>query len=182
MRGSSQRTGKRYFGRRKVVRWPPGVAEKNKTFTVKNWNQYMTWALSDTKRAGAFEGMIQRMRKMMRMDYLGRVEELQKQDTLNVYQVRAAQYAQYENPMYPIMSLMAEAAEFADPFIKRDLRGDNKEIARKDIVSEAGDILWNLANALHDQGITLQEAADYNLEKLASRQKRGVIRGDGGDR
>jgi NTP pyrophosphatase (non-canonical NTP hydrolase) len=84
--------------------------------------------------------------------------------------------------MYPIMSLMAEAAEFADPFIKRDLRGDNKEIARKDIVSEAGDILWNLANALHDQGITLQEAADYNLEKLASRQKRGVIRGDGGDR
>ena len=182
MNGSSQRTGKRFFGRRKVTPWPPGVGEKNKTFTVKNWNQYVTWALSDTKRAGAFEAMIQRMRKAMRMDYLNKVEEMQKLMDLNTYQARAAQYAQYENPMYPIVSLMAEAAEFADPFIKRDLRGDDKTILQKDIMSEAGDILWNLANALNDQGITLQEAAEYNLEKLASRARRGVIRGDGGDR
>ena len=36
------------------------------------------------------------------------------------------------------------------------LRGDPKKIDRDDIISEAGDVLWNLANVLADNGIDFQ--------------------------
>jgi len=43
-------------------------------------------------------------------------------------------------------------------------------------------VLWNLANLLAQEGITLQEVADYNLSKLEDRKARGVIQGSGGNR
>ena len=101
---------------------------------------------------------------------------------LNHYQLQAAETAVYGEPMYPIASLMVEAAEFADLFIKPWLRGDNVDLDRKEIISEAGDVLWNLSNALYDQGITLEEVADYNLKKLQDRVDRGVLKGSGGNR
>ena len=101
---------------------------------------------------------------------------------LNTYQLEANEYGIYSEPMYPIASLMVEAAEFADLFVKPWLRGDNVDIDRKEVISEAGDVLWNLANALKDQGVTLQEVAEYNLKKLADRRERGVIQGQGGNR
>lgn len=100
----------------------------------------------------------------------------------NTYQLEAAETAIYGEPVYPIASLMVEAAEFADLFIKPWLRGDNIDIDRKAVISEAGDVLWNLSNALYDQGITLQEVAEYNLKKLKDRMERGVIQGNGGNR
>mgnify|MGYP000526290371 CR=1 FL=1 len=101
---------------------------------------------------------------------------------MNDYQLRASTTAVYEEPLYPITSLMVEAAEFADLFIKPWLRGDNVELDRKELISEAGDVLWNLSNALYDQGITLEEVADYNLTKLQDRIDRGVLKGSGGNR
>ena len=101
---------------------------------------------------------------------------------LKQYQTQAKQFAMYSNDMYPIASLMVESAELADLFIKPKLRGDIKPIDRKEVISEAGDVLWNLANLLSDQGIDLDEVAKYNIEKLASRMARGVVKGDGGDR
>lgn len=101
---------------------------------------------------------------------------------LNEYQLKCASFALYENDMYPVASLMVESAELADLFIKPKLRGDIKPISRDEVISEAGDVLWNLSNLLHDRGIKLSEVAEKNLHKLADRAKRGVIRGDGGDR
>ena len=98
---------------------------------------------------------------------------------MNTYQLEAAEFAQYGEPMYPIASLMVEAAEFADLFVKPWLRGDNVDIDRKQVISEAGDVLWNLSNALYDAGVTLQEVAQYNLAKLKDREERGVIKGNG---
>jgi NTP pyrophosphatase (non-canonical NTP hydrolase) len=102
--------------------------------------------------------------------------------TFNEYQDRAGVTALYQDKFYPIASLMVESAELSDLFIKPMLRGDNKQIDRHDIVSEAGDVLWNLAMLLRDSDIDFSEVAEYNLSKLQSRADRGVIQGSGGDR
>ena len=101
---------------------------------------------------------------------------------LNDYQLAAAETAQYDDPMYPIASLMVESAELADIFIKPWLRGDMEDPKRTEVVSEAGDVLWNLANLLHDMDITLSEVAEYNIKKIQDRAARGVISGSGGNR
>lgn len=101
---------------------------------------------------------------------------------LNEYQQKAAEFAMYDDDFYPIASLMVEAAEFADLFIKPWLRGDPDLINDKEILSEAGDVLWQLSNAVNDAGFTLSEVAEFNLAKLKDRQERGVIQGKGGNR
>jgi NTP pyrophosphatase (non-canonical NTP hydrolase) len=102
--------------------------------------------------------------------------------TFDQYQAIAATTAQYKDDFYPIASLMVESAELSDLFIKPRLRGDDKRIDKHDIISEAGDVLWNLAMLLRDNGIDFSEVAEYNLSKLRSRSERGVIQGSGGDR
>lgn len=98
---------------------------------------------------------------------------------LNDYQHKAVDFAVYEDELYPIVSLGVEAAELADIFIKPWLRGDDVVIKREKLVSEAGDVLWNLAVLLSDQGITLDEVARTNIVKLTSRKERNVIKGSG---
>jgi NTP pyrophosphatase (non-canonical NTP hydrolase) len=100
----------------------------------------------------------------------------------NEYQKLAQQTAIYTDPMYLVTSLMIEAAEAADLFVKLLLRGDDVEIDKVKVVSELGDVLWNLANMAADQGLKLEDIAIFNVEKLKSRQARGVIQGSGGDR
>lgn len=100
----------------------------------------------------------------------------------NEYQRLAQKTAIYTDPLYPVTSLMVEAAEAADLFIKPLLRGDAVDIDRTKVISELGDVLWNLANMAADQGIKLEDVAIFNIEKLKSRMARGVIQGSGGDR
>ena len=98
---------------------------------------------------------------------------------MNEYQLAAAETALYDDPMYPVASLMVEASELADLFIKPWLRGDYTEIDRNEVLSEAGDVLWNLAALLRDQDITLEEVACYNMKKLKRRSENGTIQGRG---
>ncbi len=119
---------------------------------------------------------------MYQNNQLQMIEEQRMSMYLNEYQHKAVETAQYDDPMYPIASLMVESAELADLFIKPWLRGDYTEIDRQEVLSEAGDVLWNLANLLKDQDITLEEVAQYNIKKLNSRLQRGVIQGSGGNR
>lgn len=100
----------------------------------------------------------------------------------NEYQKKAQETAIYTDRLYPVTSLMIEAAEAADLFVKPLLRGDAVDIDRTKVVSELGDVLWNLANVAADQGVKLEDIAVFNIEKLKSRQARGVIQGSGGDR
>jgi NTP pyrophosphatase (non-canonical NTP hydrolase) len=100
----------------------------------------------------------------------------------NEYQKKAQDTAIYTDPMYPVTSLMIESAEAADLFVKPLLRGDAVDIDRTKVMSELGDVLWNLANMAADQGIKLEDIAIFNIEKLKSRMARGVIQGSGGDR
>lgn len=100
----------------------------------------------------------------------------------NEYQTVAESYAIFEERMYPIVSLMVESAELADLFVKPLLRGDAIDISRDEIVSEAGDVLWNLAVLLKRENIPLEDVARQNISKLQSRVQRGVIQGNGGNR
>lgn len=100
----------------------------------------------------------------------------------NEYQIEAAKTAVFTNEFYPWASVVIEAAELSDLACKPILRGDNKTIDRSEVISEAGDVLWNLAAILSSQNITLEEVAEYNVEKLRSRLERNLIKGDGGDR
>lgn len=102
--------------------------------------------------------------------------------TFNEYQIQAAATAVYQERAYPVASLMVEAAELADIFVKPYLRGDDVKIDRDKVISEAGDVLWNLAAILSDMNISLETVAALNLEKLADRQRRGVLKGSGGNR
>lgn len=102
--------------------------------------------------------------------------------TLNEYQIQAAATAVYQEKMYPIASLMVESAELADIFIKPYLRGDEGSPDRDRIISEAGDVLWNLVALLNDCNIPLEIVARKNLAKLQDRMERDVIKGSGDNR
>ena len=51
-----------------------------------------------------------------------------------------------------------------------------------DLMHELGDILWFAAGIAEVMRWTLDEVAEENISKLASRQKRGVIDGNGDNR
>jgi hypothetical protein len=50
------------------------------------------------------------------------------------------------------------------------------------IRKEGGDGLWYIANVVRDLGVKLGDIAKTNLDKLASRQQRGVLHGSGDNR
>ena len=100
-----------------------------------------------------------------------------------------------ENITYLSFGLMAEAGEVADKIAKAVRRGDivinNNEIVGigggsvrlvGDIADELGDVLWFVTMLARRHGFSLEEIMRRNLDKLADRQARGVIIGDGDKR
>lgn len=59
---------------------------------------------------------------------------------------------------------------------------DKYVTAREAIIAELGDVLWYVANAATELGVTFDTVAEGNLAKLASRQLRGVLQGSGDNR
>ena len=53
---------------------------------------------------------------------------------------------------------------------------------KKDIALEIGDVLWYCATLSADLGYSLDDIAQMNVEKLASRKARGVLGGSGDNR
>ncbi len=101
--------------------------------------------------------------------------------TLNEYQSIAWSTAKptAQNTNYMVLGLASEAGEVAGKW-KKQLR-DGTDMRDK-IVDELGDALWYVAGAAKSQGITLNDIAQRNIEKLADRQQRGVIGGSGDNR
>ena len=103
--------------------------------------------------------------------------------SLNEYQAKAHTTADYEEPVYPWHGLIEEAAEISKLVSKQWLRGDDKPApSKEEITAELGDALWMIAEIATQQGIPLQSVAEYNIIKLADRDERGVIKGDGDSR
>jgi NTP pyrophosphatase (non-canonical NTP hydrolase) len=53
---------------------------------------------------------------------------------------------------------------------------------REALARELGDVLWYLSQLATEADLDLETIAEDNLEKLLSRQERGVLRGSGDDR
>lgn len=106
---------------------------------------------------------------------------------LNEYQKEAevtGVYPSERNIIYPTLGLNVEAGELADKVKKvlRDCNGEFTEEKKISIVLELGDCLWYIAILARDLGYNLEDVARLNIEKLRSRQKRGVLGGSGDNR
>lgn len=86
--------------------------------------------------------------------------------------------------IYPALGLAEEAGEVAGKYAKavRDEEGVISEERKEAIVKELGDVMWFVAELATCLGVSLEDVAQKNLDKLASRKERGVIHGNGDDR
>jgi NTP pyrophosphatase (non-canonical NTP hydrolase) len=104
------------------------------------------------------------------------------------YQTKSRKTAKYPpigHPViYPTLGLANEAGEVAGKVKKifRDKGGQIGPTERAALESELGDVLWYLAQVCTELGLSLDEVAEHNIEKLYSRLERGAIGGDGDNR
>jgi NTP pyrophosphatase (non-canonical NTP hydrolase) len=89
-----------------------------------------------------------------------------------------------DNIVYPTLGLSGEAGEVAEK-VKKLLRDDGgvlSEERRAALAAELGDVLWYVAQVATEAGLEIEEIAQANLDKLLSRQERGVLSGSGDTR
>ena len=85
---------------------------------------------------------------------------------------------------YPALGLAGEAGEVAEQ-VKKSIRDDGGTVSderREALTKELGDVLWYTAQLATELDLDLDEIARINLDKLLSRQRRGVLSGSGDDR
>lgn len=91
------------------------------------------------------------------------------------YQAEASQTALYprrmENLEYPTLGLAGEAGEVANIVkkIQRDNEGVLTDEVRDKLRDELGDVLWYISACADELGLTLDEIAAFNVDKLAKR-------------
>jgi NTP pyrophosphatase (non-canonical NTP hydrolase) len=106
---------------------------------------------------------------------------------LNQYQQQARATAVYpdrgHNVIYPALGLAGETGEVVDK-IKKVIRRQGQFTlgVNLEIIKELGDVLWYVAILASELGFGLDEVAQMNLKKLADRQVRDVLKGEGDDR
>jgi NTP pyrophosphatase (non-canonical NTP hydrolase) len=111
--------------------------------------------------------------------------------SMNEYQADAAATMIYKwKIIYPALGLASEAGEVADK-IKKLIRDENIKFdgneelhdrQRAEILYELGDVLWYVAALSRDLGVSLNELAHMNLEKLRLRQMTNKLNGSGDNR
>ena len=104
------------------------------------------------------------------------------------YQQRSRSTAVYpgagDNLLYPTLGLCGEAGEVAEK-VKKMVRDDAGVLTperRAALAKELGDVLWYVAQVATEADLDLDVIAGANLEKLLSRQERGVLQGSGDER
>ncbi len=108
--------------------------------------------------------------------------------TFNEYQKLSKRTAIYpskgKNFVYATLGLVGEAGEIAEKVKKvfRDNGGIMDDERKQIIKKELGDVLWYMAQLSTELGLSLDEVAQMNVDKLLSRMKRGKLHGDGDDR
>ncbi len=85
---------------------------------------------------------------------------------------------------YGGLGLASEAGEVAGK-LKRVIREHNNQIddeMKADLKKELGDVLWYVNFLTTKLGLTLEQVAEANIEKLHSRKDRGALMGQGDNR
>lgn len=103
---------------------------------------------------------------------------------------KTAIYPRGSEVWYPALGLAGEAGEVANQ-VKKILRDDDfrtftspsiTDERRAAIRKEIGGVMWYVAALCTDLNLNLGDVCRENIEILASRQRRGTLRGDGDDR
>jgi len=97
---------------------------------------------------------------------------------------RTAEYPREAWLAYPALGLAGEAGEVAE-HAKKSIRDDGGAVLperRVAMAKELGDVLWYVAQLATELDLDLDDIAQANLDKLLSRQRRGVLAGSGDDR
>ncbi|QFI14849.1 nucleoside triphosphate pyrophosphohydrolase family protein [Borrelia sp. CA_690] len=107
---------------------------------------------------------------------------------LNEYQEKAKLTAKYKNKKEELilttLGLAGETGEVVEK-IKKLVRDKNYIIDDEYLISikkELGDVLWYLSSLSNNLGITLEDVALTNLQKIQKRHENGTINGEGDDR
>ncbi len=104
---------------------------------------------------------------------------------MNAYQEKSARTAIYPKSLnggifYACIGLSGEVGELLNKVKK--LARDNAELDKEGIKLELGDILWYVAMVAKEAGISMEEVASANIEKLEKRMKNGTLHGNGDER
>ena len=86
--------------------------------------------------------------------------------------------------MHLVLGLVGEAGEIAEK-VKKLVRDKNSDLAQldcDDMAAELGDVLWYTAVLANFLGLSLDDVAQRNVDKLADRQRRAVLGGSGDNR
>ena len=90
------------------------------------------------------------------------------QMTLNEYQDEAKQTRGTQcDRLYLGVKLLEEASEASQPVIKEHYHGKAVDVSH--LMDELGDVLWYIATLADDFGWSLQDVAEYNIQKLRNR-------------
>ena len=83
--------------------------------------------------------------------------------------------------MYCTLGLCGESGEVAEKVKKviRDHDGVFDELSTASIKAELGDVLWYLTQVATELGLSLEDIASSNLQKLRDRQSRNALSGSG---
>lgn len=104
------------------------------------------------------------------------------------YQKKSRKTAVYpgagKNYIYPTLGLAGEAGEIANKIkkIQRDKNDILDDETKESIKKELGDVLWYISQLATELGLSLDDTASLNIERLYSRMKRGALNGDGDNR
>jgi len=107
---------------------------------------------------------------------------------MNRYQEESWETAVYpekgNNLYYPALGLAGEAGEVCNKIkkIMRDQHGVPTSHQKNEIAKELGDVLWYVGALATELDSHLACIADSNMDKLKSRQDRGVLGGSGDNR
>jgi NTP pyrophosphatase (non-canonical NTP hydrolase) len=105
----------------------------------------------------------------------------------NDYQKQAVAnkvYGYGQPVVYPALGLAEESGEVLGN-VKKMLRDDGGQITpsrHTRLVSELGDVLWYISAIAHDMGVSLDDIASKNIEKISDRRSRNVVHGEGDTR
>lgn len=111
-----------------------------------------------------------------------------KEYQFNEYQDKVKETAFYpnlgSNLTYPCLGIAGESGEICEK-VKKIIRDKNGEVSEEDkilIKKEIGDVLFYLTALCWELGITLNDAAEANIEKIKTRLSNGTLKGSGDNR
>lgn len=86
--------------------------------------------------------------------------------------------------MYLTLGVVGEAGEVAEK-VKKILRNDLGVFSaekKQELKKEIGDVIWYLSTLSYELGLSFDDVAQTNIDKLSSRLERGVIASEGDNR